>query len=223
MKANDYRGKRFGHLVALERVESSPQGRAVWKCQCDCGNTTYVRSGNLQSGAVKSCGRKCPLHKRFSTHKMTHTRLYQEWTGIKSRCVYSGSNKYKYYGARGISMCKEWEESFSTFAKWAMENGYADNLTIERRDYEGDYCPENCTWIPKSEQSRNTHNNLLLTYKGKTQILDDWCKELNLDYKRTHNRLKKLGWSVERAFTESVNVKKRNIATREKYGGDEIE
>lgn len=223
MKANDYRGKRFGHLVAIERTENTANGRAVWKCKCDCGNLTYVRSNNLQSGAVKSCGRTCPLHNHFSTHKESKTRLYQEWVGIKARCVYKGSGKYQYYGARGISMCKEWAESFEAFADWAKKNGYKDNLTIERLDFNKGYSPQNCKWITKSEQRRNTRNCFFITYQGVTKILDDWCKELNLDYKRTNNRLKKLGWSVERAFTEPVHIKKRNVATRKKYGGDKIE
>jgi hypothetical protein len=127
---------------------------------------------------------------------MTHTRLYQEWAGIKNRCVYSGSSKYKYYGARGISMCSEWAESFIAFAKWAKENGYADNLTIERLDYNGDYCPENCTWIPKSEQGKNTRYNFLLTYNGKTQTIAQWSRELNIKRACLEFRYHK-GWEVE--------------------------
>lgn len=217
MKANDYRGKRFGKLVAIERVENAPNGVAVWKCLCDCGNTTYVRSGNLQSGAVKSCGclRKVAYTK---THGMSKSRLYREWAGMIARCTNKKLRSYKHYGAKGINVCGEWKNSFVSFYKWATQNGYANDLTIERKDFCGDYCPENCSWIPKSEQGRNTRKNIVITYNGKTQILDDWCKELGLDYKRTHNRLKKMGWSVERAFTEPVNVNKRNMISRKKEG-----
>lgn len=214
MKALDLHGKRFTRLVAIERVENAPNGQAVWKCQCDCGNITFVRRGNLMSGAVKSCG--ClvhePAHNR--THAMSKTRLYQEWAHIKSRCVYKGAKSQQYYGARGIKMCNEWANSFEKFRDWALQSGYRDDLTIERIDFNGNYCPENCTWIPQSEQSSNTRRCVIITYNGKTQNLNDWCKELNLDYKRINNRIKKLGWSFERAISEPVNVNKRNMATR---------
>ena len=218
MKALNLSGKRFNHLVAIERVENTPNGQAVWKCKCDCGNTTIVRRSNLISGAVKSCG--CLVHRssKNRTHGMSKSRLYQEWAGIKNRCIYGTVECYKYYGGRGIKMCDEWVNSFENFRDWAFQNGYQDNLTIERIDVNGDYCPDNCKWIPQSEQNNNTRRCVIITYNGKTQNLNDWCKELNLDYKRVHNRLNKLGWSVERAFTESTNINKRNMATRRNKG-----
>lgn len=219
MKPLDLRGKRFTRLVAVERAENAPNGCAVWKCQCDCGNVTFVRRGNLTSGAVKSCG--CLTKENaYHTHRMSKTRLYQEWAGIKARCVYKSARSCKNYGARGIKMCDEWSGSFEKFRDWALQNGYRDDLTIERLDCNGDYCPENCSWIPQSEQSNNTRRCVMITYNGKTQNLSDWCKELGLDYKRTHNRIAKMGWTFERAATEPVNVNKRNMSTRKiKEGG----
>lgn len=215
MKALDLIGKRFNNLVVIERVANSPNGQTVWKCKCDCGNTTIVRRGNLISGAVKSCG--CLVRKKNSencTHKMSKTRLYQEWAGIKARCVYKNSVNNSDYGGRGIKMCKEWADSFVAFRDWALQNGYRDDLTIERIDVNGEYCPENCKWIPKSEQSSNRRSCIIITYNGKTQNLNDWCKELKLDYKRTNNRIKKLGWSFEKAISEPVDIKKRNMKIR---------
>lgn len=219
MKALDLRGKRFTRLVAIERVENAPNGLAVWKCQCDCGNITFVRSSNLMSGAVKSCG--CLTRDNaYHTHRMSKSRLYQKWASIKNRCYYKSAQNYRNYGARGIKMCDEWANSFEKFRDWAFQSGYRDDLTIERIDFNGNYCPENCTWIPRSAQSSNTRRCVIITYNGKTQNLNDWCKELNLDYKRINNRIKKLGWSFERAISEPVNVNKRNMATRRlKEGG----
>lgn len=222
MKANDYSGKRFGHLVALERVANTPQGCAVWKCRCDCGNITHVRSSNLQSGAVQTCGRSCKLRNRYKTHGMSKTRLYSEWNAIKARCSPKDKN-YRYYNGRGISVCEEWINSFEAFAEWAFNNGYNDSLTIERIDFNGDYSPDNCTWIPKSQQSSNRRSCLYVTYKGQTKILKDWCVELGLDYKRTNNRLKKLGWTPERAFETPVISNRRNMETRKRLEGDENE
>ena len=213
--ALDLSGQKFGHLTALERVKTSAKWVAVWKCRCDCGNITNVRCGNLRSGAVKSCG--CLLHRPATnrTHGMRKTRLYREWTGMKVRCNCKTSKSYKIYGARGIKVCDEWSNSFENFRDWAMKNGYDDSLTIERIDVNGNYCPENCKWITKADQAKNTRWCMMISYNGKTQNLSDWCKELRLDYKRVHNRMKTLGWSFERAITEPVNVKKRNMKTRQ--------
>lgn len=219
-KAIDITGKKFNLLTAIERVENSSNGRARWKCLCDCGNITYVTAANLKNGAVKSCG--CLRHRagKNRTHGMSKSRLYLEWAGIKSRCFYSGAKKYKYYGGRGIKVCDEWAKSFETFKDWALKNGYNDSLTIERIDVNGDYCPENCKWITRKEQSNNTRRNVVITYNGKTQTLLEWVEELGLDYKRTHNRLFKLGWTFERAITTPVNIKKRNKSTRLRKEGD---
>lgn len=93
-------------------------------------------------------------------------------------------------------------------------------LYQERIDNNGDYCPENCKWIPKAEQSSNRRNCVIVTYNGKTQNLNDWCKELGLDYKRVNNRMKKLGWTFEKAISEPVNVNKRNMKIRKLKEGD---
>lgn len=219
MKALDLRGKRFNRLVVIERVENTPNGQTAWKCQCDCGNITIVRRGNLISGEVKSCG--CLVKENVHhTHRMSKSRLYQEWAGIKARCVYKSRTTYNHYGARGIKMCDEWVNSFEAFRDWAFENGYSDNLTIERIDVNGDYCPKNCKWIPFAEQARNRRSCIMVTHNGKTQNLSDWCAELNLDYKRVNNRIKKLGWSFDRAITEPVDTNKRNMRARKsKEGG----
>lgn len=201
-KLIDITGNKYNMLTVIERVGKK------WKCECDCGNITYVSGGNLKYGGVKSCG--CLLHKPRYKHNQSHTKLYHIWSGIKNRCTNPNFKGYKYYGAKGISVCEEWMNSFESFRDWALDNGYEENLTIERLDNNLDYCPSNCKWATRKEQSRNRSSNIKITYNGETKILTEWCEELGLEYKRTHNRIYKLGWTYEKAFTTPVDVSKRN-------------
>lgn len=213
-KLIDITGNRYNHLTVVERADNVGNGIATWKCLCDCGNYTVVRGSNLKSGAVKSCG--CLMHttKPTLTHNMSHTVLYRKWASIKRRCYTPSVRDYKNYGERGIKMCDDWKNSFEAFMLWSIQSGYSDGLTIERKDMNGDYCPENCTWIPFQEQQKNRRFCRFITYKGETKTLTDWCKALNLPYKQIHNRMFKLGWSFERAVSEPVHIEKRN----KKYG-----
>lgn len=151
-----------------------------------------------------------------NTGKISDHKLYKVLNGIKSRCYNPNHKSYPDYGGRGIKVCDEWKKSYKSFIDWGMSHGYKEGLTIERINNDDDYSPENCTFIPKSEQVNNRRNNLVYTYNGKTQNLSQWCRELNLDYKRTNNRITAKHWPFERAITEPVNVEKRNRSIREK-------
>ena len=209
-KLIDLTGKRYGNLVVMERLENESGGITKWKCLCDCGNYTIVRGRNLKSGAVKSCGCLRKTKKPTLRHNMSKTRLYREWASIKRRCYTVTDNNYKNYGKRGIGMCDEWKNSFESFMEWALQNGYSDDLTIERINVNGDYCPENCLFIPHNQQASNRRSSYSITYENKTQNLTEWCKELNLPYMLIHNRIYKLGWTFEKAISEPVHVEKCN-------------
>ena len=213
----DITGQRFNHLVVIKRVPNDAHGIAKWECRCDCGKTTIVRGKNLKTGAVKSCG--CLRHNATNkTHNMTHTRIYQTWASMKSRCYNPKNRSYKDYGGRGIKVCGEWINNFECFYDWAVKSGYSDSLTIERINVDGDYCPDNCKWLPKSEQANNRKSCIVISYQGKTQNLSQWCKELGLDYKRVNNRIVKLGMTFEEAITKPVQTNKRNMKARSIYG-----
>lgn len=150
----DITGKRFGRLVATERLYTDEHKHSVWLCLCDCGNTHVSSLTNLRSGRVLSCGCLKQSGDPYRKHGDTGSALYSIWQGMLNRCRNKHTANYKYYGGRGISVCSEWK-SWCVFKSWAISSNYKSGLTIERIDVNGNYEPSNCTWIPFSEQSKN--------------------------------------------------------------------
>lgn len=158
----DLTGKRFGYLTVLSlhsRSSRSARTRTKWLCKCDCGNEVVVQANNLTSGNTKSCGCYHSLTIALPRAESGHVnRMYNSWRAMKSRCNNPHNNRYYAYGARGIKVCPEWNK-FIGFREWALKNGYAPNLTIDRIDYNGDYTPENCRWIPLGDQAKKQEAN----------------------------------------------------------------
>lgn len=152
----DIKGLKFGKLKALEYL-----GNSKWLCQCDCGNFAEINSYKLRSGHTCSCGCLTKTQKGES-----HTRLCQIYRAMKSRCYNLKNNRYKHYGAKGIKICDEWLKDFQAFKNWALKNGYADNLTIDRIDVNEDYKPSNCRWTNYTTQNRNKNNTLKYSFNG---------------------------------------------------------
>ena len=126
---------------------------------------------------------------------------------MKTRCYNKNGNHYKRYGARGIIICDEWLRSFKTFYNWSMSHGYADNLTIDRKNNDGNYEPNNCRFITSYEQASNKSSTHLLTLNGKTQCVKAWTEEKGLGKETIRERLKR-GWSVEDAILTTVKRKR---------------
>lgn len=133
-------------------------------------------------------------------------RLRKIWFSMKDRCFNQKNARYPRYGGRGITVCEDWM-SFDVFKAWAIESGYTDDLTIDRIDNDGDYCPENCRWADMRTQCNNRSTNHLLTLDGRTQTMSEWSRELAIPLGVIHQR-KRNGWSDERALTEPVNSMK---------------
>lgn len=159
--AKDITGLRSGKLVALRPTEKRSSGKVVWECKCDCGNITYVQSTQLIHKHSKSCG--CYSSEKTTemnlTHGLTGTRLYRIWTSMKTRCNNPKRKGYSYYGGRGIAVCYEWEHDFTMFYEWAINNGYSDALTLDRKDCDKGYSPDNCRWATWHEQRINQRRN----------------------------------------------------------------
>lgn len=157
-KLIDRTGVRYGRLLVLNRAGSNKRNEALWRCRCDCGGTVTVCATALSSGDTKSCG--CLQRERFgkgrTTHGLSKHPLYNVWRNMKYRCYNRNDNNYHRYGGRGVTVCKAWREDFISFYKWAMENGYAEGLTIDRVRNNGNYTPSNCRFITGAENvSRN--------------------------------------------------------------------
>ena len=175
----DITGQRFGRLVAIERVGTDKHRKAVWLCQCDCGNTTKVTGNELRRGRANSCGCYCKERNREAhvKHGGRYTRLYDIWRGFRQRCSNPNAKGYSNYGGRGITVCPEWDD-FTVFQKWAHENGYTDSMTIERKDVNGNYEPSNCTWILQAEQEQNKQD----TIRVDGMSLKKYCRMHNISY-----------------------------------------
>lgn len=202
-------GRKYGKMTVIgieHQISSNGKYKYAWRCRCDCGNERIVAPAKLKSGHTKSCGcgkiDRIKDDARFdrTTHGGRHERLYHIWRGIKVRCHSEVSKDYSRYGGRGIIVCDEWRNSYAAFRDWAFSHGYDDTLTIERKDVNGNYCPENCCWIPLEDQSKNKTTSHWVEYNGERHIVSDWARIYGLKDATLHNRLR-LGWSMERAIS----------------------
>lgn len=135
--------------------------KTYWNCKCKCGKETIVYSDKLKTGHTKSCGclKRQKTIERNYRHGLYGTRLYSIWHDMNTRCYYEKTKCYKYYGGRGITICDEWKNNFVNFYNWAINNGYKDNLSIDRIDVNGNYEPSNCRWATMQEQQLNKRNS----------------------------------------------------------------
>lgn len=187
-KFKDISGQKFGRLTALYRLRNTKR-KTYWLCVCDCGNFKEVRYDMLQNGHTRSCN--CLYKKSNAIHGMYNTRLYNTWKNIKSRCYYNKNISYKNYGMRGIKVCNEWKDNFQAFYELSMNNGYKENLEIDRIDVNGSYEPDNCRWITHKEQQRNRRDTIKYTINGETHWLKEWCNIYGIKYNTVRSRLKR--------------------------------
>lgn len=206
-KPKELTGQRIGRLVVLSKSNEKYGRQSIWQCKCDCGSLVSVRACHLTSGHTKSCGclQKETIAKTATKHGKSGERILGIWYGIRKRCYNPNSKSFKDYGGRGIAVCDEWKDNFQAFYDWAMANGYSDDLTIDRKDVDGNYCPENCRWITNQEQQNNRRTSHLVTYKGETHTLKDWAKITGINYNTLRGRITNYKWNAEKAFTTPIN------------------
>ena len=196
MKLIDLSGKRFGKLTVLSR-DINQGGHTKWLCQCDCGKTKVIQGNHLQEGSTTSCG---------NCYESKTSRLYKSvWNKLFQRCYNSKNKDYKNYGGRGVRVCPEWH-NYLVFKEWAYANGYDESseygqCTLDRKDVNGDYSPDNCRFITIAEQNLNKTNNHYVTHNGETHTISEWAIITNISASALYSRINR-GWDLERAFTQ---------------------
>lgn len=197
-RLKDMTGQRFGLWTVVSKAGNAPGGAAIWNAICDCGNVGLPIGADLRSGKSTSCGclQRAAARKTRLTHGETGTRLHRIWKGMRARCNIKTSSSYDRYGARGITICPEWED-FDAFHKWALSSGYKDGLSIDRINNDLGYSPDNCRWATAETQSQN-RKFVLRRDDGVP-----WAavaKANGIKVTLMHGRLHE-GWPIEKAAT----------------------
>lgn len=179
-------GQRFGRLVVL--TEDAPRGYVkYWICECDCGTRKSVRTSHLRLGKIKSCG--CLRHENISNLKHGHTRQgnfsgeYKSWAAARGRCANPNNSRWDDYGGRGITICDRWLESFEAFYE-DMGDRPTPKHTLERKDNDGPYSPDNCAWATRGEQANNKRDTLRVEHEGRQYSLAQLADHLGLNRQR---------------------------------------
>jgi len=204
--------KKFNRLTVVSGPIKGRDGRNAWKCQCICGKEKVIREYCLLSKHTQSCG--CfnrervvaSIIKAHLTHGKTKSSEFLCWGAMLARCYNSKHKAFKNYGGRGIKVCKEWKNSFSTFYK-DMGNR-PKGLELDRIDNSKSYSLSNCRWTTRKEQASNRRTNTFYTLQGETHTLSQWAELLGVKKCTLWRRIKRLNWPIEKALSRAKDFKK---------------
>ena len=209
----DLTGEKFGRLTVIACAGKNKHNHYQWLCECSCEKHTrkIVSACNLRQGNVKSCG--CLIINCYTSnfkHGLAKSRINLIYRHMKDRCLNSNSDWYKDYGGRGINICDGWlgDNGFTNFYEWAMKNGYNDSLTLDRKDNNKGYSPDNCRWVNQSVQNNNKRNNHYLTINGKTKTIKEWSIEYGISPHTFYQRIRRHNMSEIEAMTTPLARKK---------------
>lgn len=206
--AKNLLGMTFGNFTVIAVAGKAKRGGTLWLCQCGCGNQRSVPTSELTAGRHRSCGCTALAANiaKHTTHGFARTDEYKIWERMISRCHNPQDSSFSRYGDRGIEVCTQWRESFTTFLA-DMGNRPSRKHSLDRYpNQNGNYEPANVRWATSTEQGRNKRTNHLLTHNGETLSVAEWAEKLGLKRWTIHNRLK-YGWSVERALSTDCDAR----------------
>jgi hypothetical protein len=190
-------GDKCGRLTVLLTGRKPGTYRYMAVCKCDCGKQVVSRVDGLRNGTATSCG--CYQRDAVTKHGRWDHPLYSVWRSMWRRCTVKLDRSYPDYGGRGITVCDQWKDIEKFIAD--MSPTHFDGGTLERKDFNGNYCPENCIWITHAEQASNKRSNVMITHGGITQTLEAWAEFTGITYGTLWSRIKTYGWTPERALT----------------------
>ncbi len=194
-KTVDLIGERYGRLTVIAKSgqEKEKHRRSLWLCECDCGKQKIVTTDHLKSGSTKSCGclkrevataqileysAQNPGARR--THGATGKKIYWAYQHMMERCYSPQSERFISYGARGICVCDEWKNNPKAFVDWSLSNGFEEDLTLDRINVNGDYCPENCRWVSWDVQANNKRSSVYVNVRGEKLTLAQVAQKYGL-------------------------------------------
>lgn len=187
-------------MILVEETNERRNGKKIGIYECPiCKKDFKAIMANAKNGRSTKC-KPCSISLIRKTHGEARTKLYYVWGSMIQRCENPNSKSYKNYGANGITVCPSWRKDFEEFSKWAKRDGYREGLTIERKNVLMGYSPDNCIWIPKSEQTKNTSRSIInrFTKEEIMNIYKEWDieettkKELKRKYNLSNKGLDKV-------------------------------
>jgi len=210
-------GDKFGRLTLIERIPSPNPKYARWLCKCECGNDHHAYQHALisEKSPTRSCGCLLVERRRFGNFKHGGYQLpeYTVWEAMRSRCYNQNAPKFYNHGGRGIKVCDRWND-FAAFYE-DMGNRPEGRYTLERRDNDGNYSPENCYWATYSEQQRNRRNTVFLEHAGMKLTYDEWAERIGIRANTIRCRIR-LGWSASDALQPHIFNRHRQIKEKNK-------
>lgn len=190
-------GQRFGRLVVklFARRTRWPSGMTClwWRCRCDCGKTKIARTADLRGGDTQNS------RKIATRHGMSDAPEYYVWSSMIQRCHTRSDRAYKWYGARGIRVCRRWRNGFENFFADMGRRPSPKHQLERKRNDRGYSPPKNCVWAAKQQQMNNMRSNVRLRAFGKTMTIAQWTRRLGFPRTRIYLRLAR-GWSIKKAL-----------------------
>lgn len=216
----DLTGQKFGRLTVLRRSDAKGVD-TLWLCTCECGREKIRGGSGLRRGRTTSCGCEKSVRAKenahnFITHGASKTPTYRRWAGIIKRCYREYDCNYHRYGAKGVVVCRGWND----YSRFLADMGECQpGLTVDRIDGTGNYScgkcaecvargwPMNCRWATDTEQNRNRRDNILVTMNGKTKCVAEWCADKGINESSVFSRIRD-GWAPVVALTTPIRRKK---------------
>ncbi len=192
-------GKQFNYLTVIGLAQKAKNNKIRLHCRCECGKHTMPERRRLLNNEVKSCGCKQKLTiKHGAARFRMSTKTYRTWMNMKFRCYNKNNKSYDNYGGRGITVCSRWLKAFENFLA-DMGEPPTPSHSIERKNNNGNYDPDNCMWATPIQQARNTRRNHVVECRGEKNIVSAWAEQSHIKASLIYARLK-AGWHPERAI-----------------------